>query len=322
MWYKINFGTVSWIDPQYLPSWMGAHNLGQTFEHLWVVKAMIGLTATANYSPPPSSLPDVANYQPTRAYRALTSGYVGLEVDPKTKALRNLHKYRQSVADPGWTPPFARWRFPSAMVDSAARDRSYYLGELSPLSEVMVGHRHPNGTLGTAAGPGEQTVAHALLKVRASSHVDDLGVSKVGAPFHVPWVWCELLLTYDQRTARLKLYGVGSIFPSHAWYLAGAQRFTTPQIGDSVIGDMRTSENDHLGIGGPAGHTFVVRPPEQLNLYRVFKKGAMAIGPQTPLALESSQSAAPVTSHVYTVEAGKVHVFSVGVETLMGTTTR
>lgn len=320
MWYKINFGTVSWIDPKHLPS-TGLHHLAFTKEHMWVVKAVMGLTATANYTPPPGSLPDVADYQPTRAYRALTSGYVELEVDPKTKAIRNLDMFRLSVANPGWTPPFARSKFKYAALDPSVWDRDYHSGELSPLSQVMVGKRHPNGILGTSAGTGEQTVAHALLKVRAGAHVDDLGLSKVGAPFHVPWVWCELLLTYDQRQARLKLYGVGSIFPSHAWYLAGEQRFTTPQIGDNLIPGVLFPAVEMVVGGGPVFHNFLIRP-EQMNLYRVFRKGSLGIGPQTSLASESSQSAGPVTSHVYTVEAGKVQVFSVGLETLKGTENR
>ena len=59
-----------------------------------------------------------------------------------------------------------------------------------------------------------------------------------------------------------------------------------------------------------------------MKLYRVLGKGERAIGAQTSLASESSQSAGPVTSHIYTVEAGKVQVFSVGLETLTGTENR
>lgn len=312
MWYDINFGTVSWIDPQYIP-WVTTTHVALATEHAWMVTAVLGLAATANYTPPPGRLPDVASYRRTRAYRALTSGYVRLKVDPKTKALLEIVETRSPVTDPGWTPPFALTKFPTAIAEGNARDNHYYPGERSPLSGVRVGSRHPHGALAMLAVAGQETVAHVLLKVRAGPHVDNLGVSTVGAPFHVPWVWCELLLTYDRGTARLYLYGVGSIFPSHAWYLAGRQRFTAAQIGDSAIaGEMILSENDHLGTGASS---YVVRP-EQMNLYRVFKKGALAIGPQFSTAAEAKLPASPVTSHVYTVEAGKEQAIDVGLETL------
>src|SRR5262245_24237481 len=144
MLYDINFGTISWIDPQYLPTASTALALHTEARGAWVVKVVMGLTATANYTAPPVSLPDVADYRRTKAYRALTSGYVRLEVDPKTKTLRNVVKTAPAVVDPGWTPPFSLMKFPSGIIERRPWDDTYYEGELSPLSGVSIGRRHPN----------------------------------------------------------------------------------------------------------------------------------------------------------------------------------
>jgi hypothetical protein len=306
--YDINFGTISWIDPQHLPPVNAALPL-QTVRAAWMPKVVMGLAATANYTPPPATLRDVADYQRTKGYRALTSVNVQLEVDPKTKELRHVGETRAAVLDPGWTPPFSLKKFPSGLVARAPWDQTYYAGELSPLSGASVGRRHPNGTLATLAVPGEQTVAHVLIKFRAGAHTNDIGVAPmVGAPFHVPWVWCELLLTY--RLGRLKMYGVGSVFPSHAWYLGGKQRFTNAQIGDKdFAGEFLVDP-----IGG--GLTFRCMP-ERMNLYRVLVKGASAKGPQAPLSSESKEPAnAAVTQQSNSVETGTQQTADVAVDSL------
>jgi hypothetical protein len=64
--------------------------------------------------------------------------------------------------------------------------------------------------------PVDETVlVNAVIKFRAGQHTDSIGIQNVGSPFHVPWVWCELLRTH--RFGTFTLYGRGSVFPSHAW---------------------------------------------------------------------------------------------------------
>src|SRR5262245_59802336 len=117
MWYDINFGTISWIDPQYLPPSGAALTSQLASGGGWVVKMVMGLAATANYTPPPRDLRVVADYRPTKAYRALTSVNVRFEVDPRTKTLLNVRTGSTTpVLDPGWTPPFSLSKFPSGLL--------------------------------------------------------------------------------------------------------------------------------------------------------------------------------------------------------------
>jgi hypothetical protein len=316
MWYDINFGTISWIDPQYLPP-SGALLAVNTIVDSWVVKVVMGLAGTANYTPPPRDLRDVADYRRTKAYRALTSATVHFEVDPKTKTLLNV-RTGSTVLDPGWTPPMSLSKFPSGVIERWPWDDTYYAGELSPLSGVSVGRRHPNGTLAALAVPGQQTVAHSLIKFRAGTHTDGIGVGQmVGAPFHVPWVWSELLLTYADGAGRLNLYGVGSVFPSHAWYLAGQRRFTAVQVGDKEFPGRWTPTYGYDMRAPPI--TYFRLQPELMNLYKVLTKGPSAHGPQTPPESELKQPAnTAVTRHMYTVEAGKEQYAAVNVNSLAG----
>jgi hypothetical protein len=70
-----------------------------------------------------------------------------------------------------------------------------------------------------------------IIKFRAGANTDRVGVESVGCLYHVPWVWCETALTDDG--SRFKLYGRGSIFPTHSWYLGGTQVASKAQVGDA-----------------------------------------------------------------------------------------
>jgi hypothetical protein len=195
------------------------------------------------------------------------------------------------MLNPGWTPPFRTDEFPMmkplSWIDSDIADRNWYAGELSPLSGVTLQKLHPNSTLKPDIPAGEEVIASGLIKFRAGAHTDKLGVSsKVGCPFHVPWVWCETAVTYDYDRDDFKIYGRGAQFPSHAWYKNGEQLMSTNQVGDSSL------PTSGLTINLAA-----------LKLYQILKKGAPAGGPQP--AAGSDASHGPVSAHHYSVGAGE-----------------
>ena len=146
-----------------------------------------------------------------------------------------------SFTDPGFTPPFSlgsfRWRRSAArsigwQAFKATWSFAYHEGELSPLSGVVPSGRHKNSTI--IGVPATETVlANLLVKFRAGAITDSVGVSAVGCPYHVPWVWCETVLTY--AAGQFKIYGRGSIFPTHAWYLNGRQMVLQPRVGDPTF---------------------------------------------------------------------------------------
>jgi hypothetical protein len=77
----------------------------------------------------------------------------------------------------------------------------------------------------------ETILAHCLIKFRAGKAGDFIAIAVMGAPNHVPWVWCETILTYAAPKT-LVLYGRGSGFPSHAFYCQGDRRGTLELTND------------------------------------------------------------------------------------------
>jgi hypothetical protein len=71
--------------------------------------------------------------------------------------------------------------------------------------------------------PGEVILGHTLIKFRAGTQGDYIGVVGMGCPNHLPWVWCEAMLAY-QDNYNLVLYGAGSGFPCHAFYVGGRRQ--------------------------------------------------------------------------------------------------
>ena len=161
-------------------------------------------------------------------------------------------------------------------------------GEYSPLSVVRTEARHPNTAISTV--PTTETVlVDSLIKFRAGKNTDDVGINKVGAPYHVPWVWCELVLTFGN--GQFKMYGRGSIFPSHAWYFNNSQVNAVRQASDSTF-PLRYVRFPPSFVSRPPGTPTLSFPTtsiayNQLRIYPILTKGAPAWGPQQPLSDES-----------------------------------
>src|SRR5262249_36303325 len=155
-----------------------------------------------------------------------------IDIDDATGKVNDF-RVLDAVHDGGWTPFFKlrRWPLTGLSLDGDILfNWKPAQGEASPLSLVNTLARHKNSVL-TGQGSGETVLVNALIKFRAGSHTNSVGINNVGAPFHVPWVWCETLLTF--AGGKLKLYGQGTVFPSHAWYLDDGQVATVAQVGDS-----------------------------------------------------------------------------------------
>ena len=72
-----------------------------------------------------------------------------------------------------------------------------------------------------------------MLRFRAGGVTDDRGIRFAGAPYHIPWVWVEFLLT-SIGNGSVRLRGAASIFPTIAWYLNDRQvRPPHPQTTDT-----------------------------------------------------------------------------------------
>ncbi|MBX2883097.1 MAG: hypothetical protein KTR32_24300 [Granulosicoccus sp.] len=74
---------------------------------------------------------------------------------------------------------------------------------------------------------GAEVLAHVFIKFRAGEATNKLGLNEAHSPYHVPWVWCETMMV--KHRSELKLFGKGSTFPGHAWYVNGKQIATVLQ---------------------------------------------------------------------------------------------
>jgi len=273
---RIKVGTVSWIHQQLTP----VKNLaqGKYLDPNWVPQTYIGLYATRNRPPP--GLIDFPRYRGSKQFRSMT--YAELEVetaddDSKVTGVTVV----DSILDPGWTPPFDRSITLLTKVyvpDESMADTAYYAGELGLASAVWPRGRHKNSTL-TMPVAQDDLVASALIFFRAGKHTDDIGVNVVKCPYHVPWVWCEWLVTF--KAGRFTMYGTGSLFPTHTFYAQGksfAQQDepTDPEFSSSW------------------SHPFTI-DTSALRVYPALIKGAPASGPQ---ALDSTNSAPGPASSV------------------------
>lgn len=284
MMQEVTVGSVSWINSTPLPDVTGL--LVLRAEHDWVAKTYMGLAATAN-PPPPDPLTNFISFQGRKQFRALMFCRIRFEIDAKNNKLREF-AVMEAAHDGGWTPPFDRSKFKSTYLkfwDKNLTDSNFHQGEASPVSVIRTEGRHPCSAISLVSS-NEISLVNGLVKFRAGSHTDMVGVVDVKSPFHVPWVWCEFLLTYAK--GNLKLYGLGSVFPSHAWYLNGKQVLMAPQVADTSL-----AKDTH---------------PSTLRIYPMLSKGAAASGPQTSLAGESSLSSA-VISHSNTAGAGSLLVY-------------
>jgi hypothetical protein len=68
---------------------------------------------------------------------------------------------------------------------------NYLEGEISPLSSIQIGTRHPNTAIDNVPA-NQQVICNGLVKIRANSEEDAEGVkndvTSPGIPYHVPWV--------------------------------------------------------------------------------------------------------------------------------------
>jgi hypothetical protein len=243
----------------------------------WIPKTYVGLMATAN--PAPASLiQDFLEFQTTKGFRALTYCHLILHIDDDTGGITGVEQVEE-ITDPGYTPPFRKLDYPLAAAASitegievfkATWSSDYHKGDESDLSEIVVKGRHKNTAIDNV--PAEESVlADALVKFRAGKITDELGLA-IGCKYHVPWVWCETVLTYSK--GRFKLYGSGSIFPSHAWYLDDRQVMSKAQVMDLSF-PRRSNPFEWEKLP----HFFEINVPALL-LYPVLSKGAPSSGPQ------------------------------------------
>jgi hypothetical protein len=301
MHHDIKVGTVSWISGKVNPMFTSVQAAALTPD--WVPKTYLGLAATAN-SGPPATLSDFKAFQAKKDFRALTYCHFSFDADDTTHSVSNF-KVHDAVHDPGWTPPFKMRNWPATVLsfDTNIYSFAWHQGEASPLSVVNTQARHKNTVL-KALPPDETILVNALIKFRAGKHTDDIGVNNVKSPYHVPWVWCELLATYSKGS--VKLYGQGSVFPSHAWYLRDAQAKTVAEVADSTF-PLKAACISQPSMANPLAPRICLPTNEidvtALKLYKVLATGASATGAQPPASGDAGRTGA-VTSHPNTVSGG------------------
>ena len=206
---KIELLSISWIDARGLPI-VDTPFLLRAGTGSWPHKVITGLVATSNPEPT-FGYTSAEQFLAPRQYRAA----LGL-------SLRDLKLVEaETLIDAGYTPPANTAKLSSWFKDAVplGDDPTYYPGEASVLSEVVAGKLHGSSNLSAPAGWA--VIAGALIKFRAGTHTDAIGIEKAGSPVHVPWVWCEYALLQKQTSYRL--LALGSRFPSHAWYVNGQQ---------------------------------------------------------------------------------------------------
>jgi hypothetical protein len=265
---RIDLASISWIDKKGLPKvgfWFVA---GAAIS--WSRRVIMGLVGTANPEPP-TSLKAVEDFQKTQQYRALLAGTFIVGPPPRVTT---------PILDAGFTPPFDKTTIPAIERKAVPipDDKTFYAGELSPVSSIVIGRLHPSSTLSIPRG--SDVKMSALIKFRAGEHTDALGISKdVKSPVHVPWVWCEYALAWS--AARYILICNGSVFPSHAWYVNGQQ------VGKSLQTEVHASDSDPVLNTGQAA--------SKLRDLAIVDKGSGA-----------------VSSQLYAVDAGEQQVIDLG----------
>jgi len=313
MQFEVKFGSVSWINPTPNPIYFAG--AAEILEPAWVPKTYVGLVATAN-DQPPAAIENFQAFQDKKQFRALTYCHLGVVVDDHSKAVTKVVSIN-GITDPGWTPPFSLWRYPSAAVGSAIDGWNafkstwsfqYHAGEQSPLSKIVVNGRHANTTIDSVP-PGETVLANMIIKFRAGGITDSLGINVVKCPYHVPWVWCETVLTYQNE--KFKVYGRGSIFPTHTWYLEGRQVMSKDQVGDDHFPKALLFPGAMGTVYAPMAvqfrNPFFINVPA-LALYPVLSAGAPAIGGQVPLNADAALGG-PIPGHPHTAGAGPVMTY-------------
>lgn len=302
---EIRVGSITWLNGIPTPLWFaGAY---EKLEPAWVPRIYMVLKATSNPAPE-VHVADFKQFQAAKQYRALTYCRCQADIDDATGELADF-RVLEAVHDPGWMPPFRYTEFPPSLVpalfaDPDLRDPGWYPGEASALSRLCGGQQHANSSI-DGIPKEERILVNALLKCRAGSHADDVAL-RLGAPFHVPWIWNEWVLTY--APGQWKLYMRASKFPSHGWYVNGKRVATAAQIGDASFPEQpRTAPAAVYAV--PQAQTGRRINVPRLALYpAVLSKGAPATDPQTSSGSAEQARRGPVAAHPNTVPGWQVTV--------------
>src|SRR4030095_5968090 len=182
---EIKVGTISWINDTPNPMYTAAQAV--TLAPDWIPKTYLGLSATSNPATP-ATLQDFKSYQRAKDFRALTYCHFAVDIDDGTDAVSGFSVF-DAAHDGGWTPAFKMRSWPSTALslDMSIYSTTWHQGEYSPLSVVYTQSRHPNTTI-TGVPKNENVLVNALIKFRAGTHTDNIGINEVHSPFHVPWV--------------------------------------------------------------------------------------------------------------------------------------
>jgi hypothetical protein len=240
----VNVASISWID-EGLMSRFRSMPLNVFKQDAWLDQLCYGMSHTANPTPPKTF--DGRKYQAgstlAKKYRSLTSFTVDINIGDKG-VFQSTRRAQGSdpVLDGGYTPPFdSKWELykgvaltslvtidPTVAGKMHSEATAYNEGEKSSLSEIVLPGTawQPRGITPLAYSSipvprHEIILGHSFIKFRAGTRGDYIGVVAMGTPAHVPWVWCEAMLTY--AAPNLVLYGAGSAFPCHAFYVNGKQ---------------------------------------------------------------------------------------------------
>jgi hypothetical protein len=290
---ELTLASVSWISGATNPMSFAAE--ATIYSPEWVPKTYLGLVATANPEPA-EKIDDFRAFQKEKNFRSMTYCRIAFEESPNgVSAFQVIDAFH----DPGFTPPFKMRNWPTTLFsfDRNVYSFAWYAGESSPLSKVYTQSRHANTTLPVLPA-GETLLVNSIIKFRAGAHTDSIGVDTVGCPYHVPWVWCETLLSW--ASGKPKLRARGSIFPSHAWYIDGKRVALSKEVADVSFPKRMFVPSWVPRIPGMGGIANMTDPfdiaVEQLALYPVLSAGASAAGPQVSLDADKGLTT-PVDKH-------------------------
>ena len=260
---SLDIGSLSWIHQQISP--IGDIVMSQnTLSPVWIPKTYTGLLATKNRAP--HSNLDLQSYQTSGQYRALLYAKLEVRVSDSGMNFTDVNIVKE-IRDPGVTPPFdssISWitKFMKTInwaPSKAISDPNPHPGELGIASKVVSKSLHPNSTYSRKIMP-EHVIANGLIIFRAGKKTNDIGVNEVKSPFHVPWVWCEWVVTF--AAGRFEIQGTGSVFPTHTFYLNGRQygqqdeptdaKFTTSWRNPLTIDTATLRVYPTLVVGAPA----------------------------------------------------------------------
>jgi hypothetical protein len=243
--FDINVSTVSWIDKKIMAVFSDMPN--PFGKEAWLDMLCYGMYHTANPAPP-----EVFHGQKYKSgttldkkYRSLTNYTIQLQVgeDGKFQSVRRLPG-SDAILDAGYTPPFdSSWELWKGIIGTAvvgvdptlpskmhSEATTYSPGEKGSLSQIVLPGPQwqtsgitPLSYSSIKVNQGEVILGHSMIKFRAGTQGDYIGVVGMGTPNHVPWVWCESILTYKDN-AGLVIYGAGSAFPCHAFYVGDEQQ--------------------------------------------------------------------------------------------------